>query len=227
MPFGKFGNKRIFRRTYDTEYQMRRRRQRPLNVVQKRQVKKIISKTAELKFRSNIVSNFNVPQQPSYKLDLMTGIPQGDADQERNGDQIRLLYFDMIAAYYIMPSALPGDIFDNVRLIIFQWKPNNSTAPVIGNILLNGASGGPDFTSQYNEDFKQDYSIIVDRVLNINTSKTLENVVRYKKKRVNCKLVNYQAASSIIMTNAVYVMTLCQTGHLSAFYSFKIYYNDI
>lgn len=129
-----------------------------LNVRQKKQVKRLITSRQEKKFFISNTSSWPVSTTPSvFQLSV---IPQGDTDTSRDGDRL------MITKVYVRGYwTFSNDLYNTIRLIFFQWKPN--TTPAATDILLAGPSASVDTVSQYNHDNRQLYKIMWDKFYHI------------------------------------------------------------
>jgi hypothetical protein len=89
----------------------------------------------------------------------LTNIAQGVVVSDRVGDTINLRKFTV--NYNV--STQNADIFNSVRILFFQWKPNTSlVAPTVADILEN--VGAFATLSPYAWHFSSQYRVIYDRV---------------------------------------------------------------
>lgn len=132
-------------------------------------VNKILSKTAELKW-------FDHTQTP---LDFWSGnaivqvctdvpLPAAGAqptDFTRLGDSIKVTSIDIRGYVFYTPDPTDDDSCV-IRLICFQYKPNNGLlAPSVARLLNNDDQGQPGPTSHQVIDYKNDYHILYDRTM--------------------------------------------------------------
>lgn len=146
---------------WNTEYdQYIARKMKPLNPREEQQVKRLIRKRQETKFF--VLPTATYSQSTTAAVTGISAIPEGDTDNERNGDKlqwvksIRLKYTIRTPSYQAMTQPAY-----NVRVIVFQWKEESTPAP--GDILLTGPSTVVDWLSFYSWDKKSLYTILYDR----------------------------------------------------------------
>jgi hypothetical protein len=123
-------------------------------------VQKNFSKRVELKY-------YTFGAQPTVTsgapvITSLSDIAQGDTDITRNGDRLNMIRLEL---RYIMKVNLSNLIPANiVRVIIFQWLPNDGTAaPTVSNILTpDGFTGTFTVLSAHNHDGRDMYRIVYD-----------------------------------------------------------------
>lgn len=214
---------------------------RPLNVRQKKQVKNLIRNVQELKF-----FGWNSVSAPVTNVGNLTGVPfdvpQGDTDQTRDGDKLQWCGNIDFRMQVVNGLGATADVYNNVRVVIFQWHPNS--APVAGNILLTGAGGGGivDIYSNYSHDFRQEYKILFDKVFNTIgpgsnvavsngpiTEKTTTGLLKFKiSTKKASKNVQY-SNGGLSATNRIYILTISDSSlvtHPTIAYSMKTFYRD-
>lgn len=142
----------------------------------------------------------------------LTDIPQGDTDNARDGDALKLK--SLMCVFNV--NANTGAVRNIIRIIIFQWKPNDSTAPTAGQLLLTGASGSVDTTSQYSHDNRQLFNILSDWYFPVGGSTTVPDTVQvrtFKRKIFGRKMrknVQFSAAGTT-GTNKLYILYIADT----------------
>jgi hypothetical protein len=124
-----------------------------LTALQRKQVKRILTKEIETKFYQssmtpNAVSN-------SGTIALLSGVSQGVTHSGRVGDVMSLkslqFNFDCIASQTTLGGWLGGDAYNNMRLIIFRWHQNTAAgAPILSDVLTTLTSYT--YLAPYNED---------------------------------------------------------------------------
>lgn len=158
---GKRGiTKAQFKRDYDPET----RKQRKLNVRQKRQVKTIVSR----KFEPKAFQAQAAPAAISTTAQIvhLSPIAQGNSNITRVGNMVELKSIE--SRIHLITNAASFalmDIFNFVRVIVFQWKDN--VVPVATDLLLNGSSGVVDVGSLYNHDNRNQFKIVSDNLMRI------------------------------------------------------------
>lgn len=215
--------KRTYRRR--TPY---RPRGKKLNKREVRQVKTIVTRNIEKKYHNVTQAQLGVSTTP-YVAQL-TSVPQGDTDNDRVGDRLKW------EKGYLRLFVLGGDTYNYLRFIIFQWKPNASTVPTAADILLVGAGGAVDYTSQYNHDNRQLFKIMFDQTFKTvgdgSTDTPLQDSSRQHLKRIlriPNKFAQYTAGHTTNGTNQLFMIAISDssaTTHPSIFFTFKIMYRD-
>lgn len=218
-----------FRKRRGVKRTMRRRR-RPLRAAAVRQVKRIVQSQAELKYLNIIQPQLGV--STTAAIGQLMNISQGDLDNERNGDKIRLT-----GKLYMRFFVDGSDIYNFVRFIVFQWHPMNSAHPTAGDILLNGSSSSVDYTSHYNHDKRTQFSIIFDKTFKTvgdgasgspyqdSFRQSLMRVLRIPRKNIF-----YNTTSSTIGTNQLYYLAVSDSttiNHPGIFWTMKLPFTDI
>lgn len=216
------------RRTY-------KRRGRKLGNRQKRQVKVLIARRQELKYTA-YTSSASVSSTSS-----ITGSPfdiaQGDTDTTRDGDRLQWCGTMEFMCHCINSSGALSDVYNNIRVIIFQWHPSSS--PAVTDILLPGPSLVADCLSLYNHDTRQQYRIMFDKIFktsgNANSSSTpgtnitATNIKKFRiKMRKTRKFAQY-AGGTLTGTNRFYLITVSDSSaapHPILEFSSKIFFRD-
>lgn len=125
-------------------------------------VKKILRKEQELKFHTVdqaatpifVGSNFN---------SILTAIPQNITDSGRVGDELDLTSCNIRGSLSWFADVGNGQNCA-IRLIVYQYKPNNGLLPPsLARLLNNDSTGSPNVSSHQVIDHQADYHILVDR----------------------------------------------------------------
>lgn len=183
----------------------------------------MINYNTELKFFDLLLSSFANPS--TGIIYHLTPIPQGLQDTGRVGDTLMLksaqLRFNM--HNNLNPIAI-------VRIIIFRYKP--LSLPQVPEILLNGASGSIDNTSNYRVDTKKTYRIIYDRIRVLNgtdvndtttTTTFIAPVINLHK--ISSPKIQYDGTQTAYASNGLFMLVIGNAqGSLSA--SCRTYYTD-
>jgi len=128
-----------------------------------KKVKKLISIQQEHKY-------FNVLVTPvvgtTWVLNPFTLIPQTNTDIGRSGDRLHMTNVRLRATIIKDPDS--DQLQDYVRIVVFQWRPNNGTVggipPTPGQIFLDEPGlGTPTIRSFYSHDTRRQYSILWDK----------------------------------------------------------------
>lgn len=213
-----------------------------LTLPQKRQVRSMISHNAELKYNFN--SSATTAITNTYTI---SGVPfdiaQGVTDTQRVGDRLTWCGNLEINLQVLNGQGATGDIFNNLRVIVFQWHPNQT--PTAALLLLNGPSGVPDIYSVFNHDNRQMYTVVHDRVYKTvgnanaattpNTNMISTGVRRYK---INLRKKRYPSpfqsevqfvAGGATATNRMFVALVSDSAlatHPSFTAAWKMFFRD-
>lgn len=107
----------------------RRARGRKLNKRQVRQVKSIITRNEEVKIKDTLLGSTSISSTAGITA-AITAVAVGTEESQRVGDEIRL------KSIHVNANILGADATNVVRLIWFQWIPNNaSQTPNAGSLL--------------------------------------------------------------------------------------------
>jgi len=128
-----------------------------LNRRQLTQVKRVVSTNAEHKHYEQATLGTVTNGTPDFIPCLQ--IVQGDLDTNRTGDRLKLKSF-MFRYTINLQRVVTADALAHIRVIFFQWRPNDTVAPISANILLPVLSAPYDF---YNWDGRQQYKILYDK----------------------------------------------------------------
>lgn len=147
----------------------------------------------------------------------------------------------MLRKIYFRYNIIGADTYNFIRVIVFQWKPENNFAPIAGDVLLDGSSATIDFTSQYNHDKRSLYKIMYDKVhrtVGDGSQTSLTNYpyttdyTHYVKKTliVPNKQLQYNGASSTSGQNQIYILTVSDSSvslpHPQMSYTMKVLFTD-
>lgn len=206
-----------------------------LNPKEKKQVKKMIHSAAESKFFSVTAVSTNYSNTPFVAH--ISPITQGDGDQQRNGDRIRMKYIQFRLFNVIGLSSSTQYHFG--RFILFQWLPNNTNyAPTSGDILLPGVSNTINYTSLYNHDQRQNYRILYDKTFKFvgvpatTGAEFQDSAAQFTKDmyiKVKSKQLNYTTG---VNTGTRQIFQLVLGDGIGAdtaqcFWTMKMFYDDI
>lgn len=164
-----------------------------------RKIKKAVEKTKEKKFKDTLVHN-NTTISTTAVVTKLSTVSQGVADTERVGDALMLTGVEYRQLCNFQDGAC-------IRHIVFQWKPDDTTAPVVGDILdLSVVTTA--FNAPYNHDKRNQFRILDDyRSYGDNSGEGATGVVkRLFGKRIS-KEVRYLAAGTTGF-NQVYMISV-------------------
>lgn len=148
----------------------------------KRFVKKQINVTKEHKYFD---TSFNLQTIPiAGNVDQLSTVPQGNTDTTRVGDKILPTSLEMNFQFV----AVPADVTNYIRHIVFRWKPNTvSVTPAVASILAYaGTAQSP--ASPYYHDGRNQFEILYDKMYTFdayNITKVIKETVPLARKTVN------------------------------------------
>jgi len=153
---------------------------------------------------------------------------QGDGDNERIGDSVRLQYLKLNLR--IVASSASPDI---VRIIVFRWKPNfkygddfNTLTPLI---LYNAVNDDYQSSMSHYNNKKQNYQILRDRIFSLNTYNPIKCIkMRIPLKGVKCEFTGDGSTTpNSQMTNNICLLVMAEgTPSNSYVFSSVISYKD-
>jgi hypothetical protein len=183
-------------------------------------VKRIINANRELKYFGHVQDYFSVTTTP-----VLTGVPfdvpQGDEDQERDGDQLTLAG----KINFRMAMKTNGSTRNVVRVIFFQWKDMSFVTPypTTSEVLFNGPTGAIDVYSQYNHDTRFNYTILFDKTYTLVGTGVASAVTTYPFMDSSVITRNYH----ISLKKAKRVVQYRAAGGQATNRIFMIYLSDI
>jgi len=158
------------------------------------------------------------------RIDPITDIPQGDTDQERDGDQLNIRSIEVNWAW-AQPTAL-NDLSNLCRFIVFQWFPN--TTPTIASILASTATT-TGVLSPYHHDNRFQFKILLDvkTTLGLNSGNSAMIYRKYIKGDLKRKI--QYITGGIAGQNKLYVVALSDStvaAHPNLSFAIKVNYQD-
>jgi hypothetical protein len=133
-------------------------------------------------------------------------IAQGDADNNRDGDQLRADNLTFRMSHIFNPS---GNAVQNTRIVVYRWKPmSTSTQPTYIDVFT--ASTTYPITTPPNWDNRFQWKILFDRVITSSLyqpAPVLVHTVNLGKKRVQ-----YTSGSSTVKSNGVYFLIMTDSA---------------
>lgn len=189
----------------------------------KKYVKKAINRNIETKehFENSgaVAGTFD---RNGLLVNFMSNNIQGDADNNRNGDVIKLMRLKLNLR--IVVSGTPPDV---VRIIVFRWKPLNVTAPTYADILRDYTLGTDyqNAMSHYNNK-KTQYQILYNKIINMTNTGDSGIFCMYKNFKLKGIRAEFQGASN--MTNGLYMILLSEGAPTNSYvYNVCVEYKDI
>lgn len=192
-------------------------------VATKKYVRKAIQKVGETKeYFQNSGTSALTFDRDGVLINMMSSITQGTGDDDRIGDYIALQRLKVNMRCVI--SASSPDVF---RVIIFRWKPNNTTPPPISEILYSYVAGSDyqNCMSQYNNK-KAQYTILADKFLR--ASGNGDTAIHALRFNINLKNVKCEYRGTSDTTNCIYMLLLAEgTPTNSYVYNSVLQYKDV
>lgn len=135
-----------------------RRGPRGLNQKQKKEVKKLVQAPME---RKHFVTAYEGNASSSvHVITDLTGIAQGDAYNERDGDSIK------IVGGYFRGSVVGSDATNIVRITLIRWKP--TTTPTANDIYQSTGIGTVgSIYSEFDRDNRKSFTVLKDIFIHV------------------------------------------------------------
>ena len=137
-------------------------------------------------------------------INLMSNNAQGTADNNRIGDIIKLMRLKLKLRMVV--SGTPPDV---IRIIVFRWKPMNTTVPTTADILRDYVVGQDyqNAMSHYNNK-KTQYVILLDKYFTM--TNTGDSGIKIISKSINLKGIRAEFSGASNMTNSLYLMFVAE-----------------
>jgi len=165
-----------------------------LSAPQLAQVKRVILNRKERKIAyGNVVADL-----PDYNglIRQVTLPTQGNNGIQRIGDEIQNVYLEVRGSIQYVDNHV-------TRLIGFQWKSDNTTAPVPGDVLVAAFFGAfNSVNAAYNEDSQKKLKILFDRTIPCNVGQQVIPFKFYTK----CLDIEFKQSSATNGTNCLYIL---------------------
>lgn len=127
------------------------------------------------------------------KFIRLTGVPQGVGDTKRDGD---VIFPHGLEVKGSLQRAVGAAGKDEIRMIVFQWKDSDATAPTQAQIMSSTGTAPVFSLSQWDQ--KSRYNILYDRVFTLNSVGIENELMHFHIKIPGKKLlkkIEFQAAS--------------------------------
>jgi len=174
---------------------------RGLNRTEKSQVSKIAKNVVSRKIETKYIdSTYNSGFDTTGTIQILSNIiTQGVTDSDRVGDKCEMKSLAMrgYASY--------GDTVNIMRVILFQWKPSSTTAPVITDILQTVHR-----FSHYNHDKKALYRVLYDTTFNLNDTNRRQQLIK-RTLKLKLKTLKFENAGVNGM-NHIYLLGISDSG---------------
>lgn len=177
---------------------------RKLTKREKLEVKKMIAQPVEVKYYNKVLTVQSILY--SGNLYLISDVPQGIADNDRDGDQLNLTHINLKAEWNASSAATS---FNLCRFIVFQWRPQ--TTPTL-NLILTGLGAAIAPLAPYTRDTRSMYKILYDKmtVLSIANSNSVHAFNLRLRKGYNRRL-QYQGGTTV-GSNQIYILVVTDDG---------------
>lgn len=203
-------------------YKKRARKPTNYKAIQKL-VKAELKKTEEIKYNQQN-HQFQGISDAGTVYDI-TPVNQGTGDTQRIGDEIK------VNAIQIRFQAIAGDTTNYLRIIVFQWIPNDAAVPAIGNILNSQGGSVPYITAFYNNDtLGNNYIVLCDKVYSLSQNgsnyaiqRNMYCPMKYAKKKVQFDAATTQGQQKFYV---LAVSDSTASPHLSFAFISRMTYTD-
>jgi len=120
-----------------------------------KKIRKAIEKAKEKKFYDQSALGAGAAISTTPTIVNISQIPQGAGDSERIGDSVTITSLEhRLTCVWATNSML--------RVIVFQWKADNTTPPTVTAVLQTNGGGTNWFVAPYNHDNASQFRIIDD-----------------------------------------------------------------
>lgn len=158
------------------------RKERPLNMKQKKEVKRIANAGAEIKFQ-DALSGVNQTYGSGVGGTLLSDLT---AVAAANRVGIQIVPFKLRLHMSFLANTAASALFQALtRILVFQWRPNNTVAPTIANIFDNGPSGAPDVWSSTSHGQRHLFTVLYDRLIDQSVNLASSNVSKEITKTIS------------------------------------------
>jgi len=168
-----------------------------------RMVKQIINNSVETKFLDGFFGSAGGNSGNIFTL-VLPG--QGSTDSTRVGDDIKPVMWEL-------RGYLSGGNIHAMRVVLFQWHIESTTAPTFGNIL-NGAASGTSTQAPFAfpawDYQKTMFNILSDKMFYAQGTGTDMNILNYRVKIPGTKLrkIHFINGSTTDCFNGLYMLTV-------------------
>jgi len=192
-----------------------------LSAVQRKQVKRIINADREKKWLIQ-TGNLIAVSVAAAAADV-TPVPQGNTEITRVGNEVEA------RSFHLKYTVKAADTTQQIRVLVVQYKADNNSAPFSGaELFYNGPSGVVDWNSEQNEDYKQQYKILYDRLHNLYLTndtfqQSVSTFITIPSKKVHFNLGATTGENHIYIA---YISDSAVATHPTLTYSTKFVYTD-
>jgi len=194
-----------------------------LNPRQKNQVKRLIANQEELK-RFPVYAGYTTVNATGTITKWST-IAQGDTQLTRDGIEIQFKKLDLRYNMYV--SAAAANITNAFRIIVFQWKPDDSASPPGVSSIIDTSFTQPVF-SPLNRDTNHLYRVMYDKMHSVyNAGNGSVGVHRMITNKRCAKTIKY-ATGVNTGENQIYVLVISDAAVQVPSWSYGayLYYTD-
>lgn len=194
-----------------------------LNKLEKKQVKQLVRGQSETKRFVSAVGIASVDYSGGISPNL-SAIAQGDGYNQREGDVVTL------SKGVLRMTLTAGPTTNAIRVILFRWLEDSTTAPTVGDLLLAGYSGSADAPRAplVFGALREKFNVLYDRTfgLGFNSKEIvqIEKSIYFKNSKVR-----FNPAATTGRSN-IYMMIISDDGvsaYPTAAWTFECYYKDV
>lgn len=177
-------------------------------LVTKQFLRSVMKHQTELKYQ---VSNLNeTTTAGTGAIAKIMTIAQGDTDSTRDGDALFIKGL-RINGRVKFNNAMGALLTQYVRLLVFQWFPDDGTAPTVANILNTTGTDSESLYGITNMDRNDQYKILFDRTYEVdsvgNPARAFKRKLRIPKRHRRQKFI----AAGTDGSNQIYLMYISDT----------------
>lgn len=187
-------------------------------------VKRTLNECKETKYL--LTSNVPATVPAAGVFHKLSNIAQGVTDSQRIGDAI------CINKLHLKYTVWAGDATNLIRVIVFQWKDNDSTAPTLPDILTQaGGTPGYEYYGSYvHDNLGNKFNVLYDKLIGMNLASGAPKSVN---KNMNMKYFKKEiefVAGGGNGFNHIYMLAISDSAastHPSLQFSSYLTYTDI
>ena len=214
------------RRSYRSRKYFRMRKKREI-----KRFKRNLVRTAEKKYVYSSTSGA-VSSSGTVSSDLVT-IPQGDTDNQRNGDQVDIR--SLRIGYKIAIDGATPDSYNQLRIMIVQVKDSLYVpAFTAGTSVLHDSNNPQALFSPYSHDNRYRFRVLYDKthtvVLGSNGDGPTPAIIRKANiRRFWRRRIQFGGGGSTPNVGSIFMMAISDSGvisHPTLYFSYKLNYSD-
>lgn len=196
------------------------KKQKSLSKNQQSLVRKIANQVVRGRSeRKHYQTTANSTQNNSATITSISNIPQGDTDETRDGDQLR------ISSVELNYELIGADATNLFRVMLFQWFDDST--PTVTDVLTSAIDA---ILQTYRRDTRRMFRVLYDHTHPLSLNSSNEVLVRFKRfTRGFRRKIQYQAGGTTGI-NKLYILLVSDSGVASDpayIYKTRVNYTDM